>query len=35
LIFLEEQEAQNTGIFLILYWLIRKGDSNKNSYNIN
>ena len=23
------------GIFLVLYWLIRKGDSNKNSYDIN
>ena len=23
------------GIFLVLYWLIRKGDANKNSYDIN
>ena len=23
------------GIFLVLYWLIRKGNSNKNSYDIN
>jgi len=23
------------GAFLVLYWLIRKGDSNKNSYDIN
>ena len=23
------------GIFLVLYWLIRKGDSSKNSYNTN
>ena len=23
------------GIFLVLYWLIRKGDTNKNSYDIN
>ena len=23
------------GIFLVLYWLIRKGDANKNSYDVN
>ncbi len=23
------------GIFLVLYWLIRKGDANKNSYDLN
>ena len=23
------------GVFLVLYWLIRKGDANKNSYDVN